>query len=114
MGIAAAIYRSASGNSDGVLAVFRADGRSYGRVLDGRLPQGLSPAEKAALARVRAMVLQRSPERLNVRLGPDHEITRKLLGADEAVLDIFRALGVMRLEEPAEEPDVRREVRRFT
>jgi hypothetical protein len=52
-------------------------------------------------------------ERMRVRLGPEHEVTRKFVGAGEAVLDIFRALGLMGHEEPAEEEWVRRDVARF-
>lgn len=52
-------------------------------------------------------------ERLKVRLGPDHEVTRKLVGANEAVLEIFRALSMMGLEEPAEEAHVRRDIAQF-
>jgi hypothetical protein len=32
-------------------------------------------------------------ERLKVRLGPEHEVTRELADADDATLDAFRAVG---------------------
>jgi hypothetical protein len=51
-------------------------------------------------------------ERMKVRLGPDHEVTRKFLGANEATLDVYRALGAIRLEETAEEAYVRADVAR--
>ena len=46
-------------------------------------------------------------ERMKVRLGPDHEVTREFVGAGESVLDIYRAIGMIRLEPPAEEAHVR-------
>jgi hypothetical protein len=35
-------------------------------------------------------------ERMKVRLGPEHEVTRKFMGAVGAELEIFRALGGLR------------------
>ena len=52
-------------------------------------------------------------ERLKVRLGPDHDVTRAFVGAANATLEIFRAVGMIRDEPPAEEPHVRRQVRQY-
>jgi hypothetical protein len=48
-------------------------------------------------------------ERMKVRLGPEHEVTRKFVGADEAVLEAYRALEMIVLEPPADEPSAQRE-----
>jgi len=42
-------------------------------------------------------------ERLRVRFGRDHEIVATFREADEAVLDIYRAAGLARLEPEADE-----------
>jgi hypothetical protein len=41
-------------------------------------------------------------ERLSVRLGREHEVVRALYAADGALLKIYRAVGLLRLEDPAD------------
>jgi hypothetical protein len=41
-------------------------------------------------------------ERMKVRMGPAHPATQHLVAANEAVLEIHKALGMILLEEPAE------------
>jgi hypothetical protein len=48
-------------------------------------------------------------ERMKVRLGPEHEATEHFVSANEAVLEIYRALGMILLEDPADTPETRRE-----
>jgi HD superfamily phosphohydrolase YqeK len=39
---------------------------------------------------------------MKVRMGPAHPVTQHLVAANEAALEIYRALGMVLLEDPAE------------
>jgi hypothetical protein len=49
--------------------------------------------------------------RLEIRLGADHEAVKSFIDANEAVLAIYRALGMIRLEsDPAPDPSAAKQV----
>lgn len=52
-------------------------------------------------------------ERLSIRFGRDHEVTRAFRDADDALLAIYRKLGVLRLEADADTEDGRRQLHQF-
>jgi len=54
--------------------------------------------------RVRGKRYDELVERMKVRLGPDHETTREFIGANEAVLEIFRGLQLIQMEHAAGAP----------
>lgn len=52
-------------------------------------------------------------ERLSIRFGRDHDVTRAFRGADEALLAIYRKLALVKLEPNAETEDARHQLRSF-
>lgn len=80
---------------------------------DLRGPTSIKREEVRARLRDFGQRFDELSERLKVRLGPEHEVTREFVEADEAVLDMFRALSLMGLEEPAEVEHARRDATQF-
>lgn len=59
-------------------------------------------------------VLDALLERVSVRLGRDHDVAKALSAADGAFLKIYRAVGLLRLEDLADESEAaRRQVERI-
>jgi len=52
-------------------------------------------------------------ERMKVRMRPEHDVTRHFVAANESALDIYRALGMIQQEAPAEDRDVRADRAKF-